>query len=232
MKKIFAFTLFFFWGTLSPVNAQNGHRPGGPLSGGGIDALITEYGDELNLTDEQKNDLIVLSLEKREAFRHRRMSHFRQRADHNRPARNMERDRNRRNPGDAPRRDRQREESPRPPTRKISDILNEEQITVLQSIQSEKIEKKYELRVRKNSVWITQAGIENDKAAKVLDILNRLAEDRKTVQLRRVEATGEWDREEAVEHLSGFRESREELKQILTAAEYEKLRKVLGPGRG
>jgi|GEM_PF-997087 len=238
MKKLIVFNLLFFVVTLSIVNAQNQH--GWSSSMPGIQQLIVEHGDELNLTDEQKSELIAISLERRNQFRS-----FRSRGMRSVDSRSALRESR---SGEAERFQKQRRElqldrPERSETRErgehrqrterssqnstksvnIGEVLNDDQMSTLETLLTARAERQHEFRTLRNRTLVDNAGIEGDKASDVLSLLNRISENHKNLAIQRLQVSGDSNFENIREVMSENRQLWNELRNNVTAAEYEKL---------
>jgi hypothetical protein len=218
MKILLAFMVLFFSGTISAAEAQqrgwSGTMPG-------VQQLIVEYGDELNLTDTQKAELIEKSIEQRE-----RLRGVRQRGNVRGERRGTGTIRQR----SPERRNTERGERSWSRADLIRDVLTEEQFVTLQTLRIEKAEKQHEYRTLRHQMMVQEAGISGNKAEEVLTLLNGISEHHKAVQVQRIQHPGEWDRNEAREAMNRVRDTHNEIKNLLTAAEYESLQRTMRSG--
>lgn len=222
MKKAFLLTICLLMGAISQLMAQPMNRAG--LNAPGIQNLITEYGDELNLTNEQKSDLIALQIEHRDQFRQDARANFRSGRD----GRRGPRDRGFRNTDSDFRQ--ARFDSRMEMRQKMLDILTEEQVDLLQSNMIEKAEKAHEFRTLRHQYIVEQAGIQGDKAKQVLNLLDSQSESRLELQKQWVVNPEELSRDMPADRFQQMRDTDGELRSILTVEEYESLRKNMGFG--
>jgi hypothetical protein len=224
MKTLLAFAVLFFWGTLSAAEAQqrgwNGTMPG-------IQQLVIEHGDELNLTDEQKTALVEKSIERRSEMRTQRTRGIRQR-NNIRGERRGESSRWQQQSPES--RDQERPYLSRDNSELLREILTEDQLATLQNIRIERAEKQHEFRTLRHQSLVESAGLESGKAEEVIRMLNSISEHQKMRQITYIENPDEWNRPAARESAQQLRDMHDEIKHLLTAAEYEKLQRTMRPG--
>ena len=225
MKKLLL-TLIFIVGFHTQTEAQNFQR-GWMGNYQGVQHLIIQHGDDLQLTDNQKKELAAISLEQRQGVqRNVRMERgergsmrgnrqMRQQNDDARIERRMEADR-------------QRSEFRADMQQEIQEILTDEQVQILHNVMDERAEKAHEYRVLRHEVMVEKAEISGGKADRVLSLMNQQSENRLSMEKSRIENPGAVDFENRQEHFRQMQEMREELKQILTAAEFENLQGYMG----
>ena len=225
MKKI-ALTILFIFIMNSGGFTQPGQQGGGWMAGG--QNFIVQYSDVLELSDEQKKELIAITLEQRTE---RRFAQQENRGDR-RPAVRGNRQNNRQGPGvrgSGLQRDNEtRFEYRAEMHNRIREVLTEEQLVKLEALREDRINSVTELRTLRHEVMIEKAGLEGEKATRVKELLDNHAKNRPV-------NTGDFSRESA----NQYREVRQEeftalhneLKQLLTAAEYENLQKYMSQGR-
>lgn len=228
MKKAILAAVLFLAGAFSQIMAQPMVRGGEDKPG--IQYLITEYGDELELTNAQKSDLIALQIEYRNQFR-----------PANRPMRrddrgNFRRDRNEGRRGAKEREFRNvnseamqtRAEARVEMRQEVLDILTDEQVDRLQSMMLEKEERAHEFRTFRHQYIVEHAGIEGEKAEQVLSLLNAQSENRLEQARQRLQNPDKLTRDLRINQFRQLRDADDELRSILTVDEYESLRKNLG----
>lgn len=219
MKTVITFIILFFWGSLASADAQfNQNRSAGAP---GVHHLIIQHGDQLNLTAEQKEQLIALQVERRSDLQRTTRRDARVRSD----VRSQ-----RRSPGQVQgtRGTRQyRSDRLAGYSESIYEILTDEQISELQSIRTENAEKQHELRTLRNQMLVERAELDGDKAAETLELLNQISEQRKQMQIKQIESPGERNIEAIRENMNEIRTIHETLKNRLTVAEYEALMPVM-----
>ncbi|MCG2588474.1 Spy/CpxP family protein refolding chaperone [Rhodohalobacter sulfatireducens] len=231
IKKAILLALFVLMSTLSQVVAQPMNRAG--LNAPGIQYLITEYGDELELTDDQKSELIALQLEhrnewradNREMFQNRRGDFRRGKRD----GRQGPRGQGFRNAD--PQFMQARTEARMEMRQEVMDILTGEQQNLLQSNMIEKAEKAHEFRTLRHQSMVDEAGIEGEKADQVLNLLNAQSANRLELDKQRVQNPTEVAQELWTDHFEKMRETNDQLQSILTVDEYQELRQHMGFGR-
>lgn len=207
----------------------------------GVQHIITEYGEQLNLTDEQKAEMAALSLGYRRGMQRMALQvdgrHWRgDRRSYGR-TRGVEprgEYRGRRDAGEARSRWERRDEGFQVFRRdslylKTHEVLDEEQSETLKKILTERAERQLGFRTLRHEQMIERAGLEREKAAQVKAILDRRSDSRHELALNRIQNPGEFDRDEAREAFREMWEVREELGEILTANEYRELQRVMNP---
>lgn len=221
IKKAILLVLFVWMSTLSQLLAQPINRAG--ANAPGIQYLITEYGDELELTKDQKSELIALQIEHRNQFR-----------PNNRPARRGDRGEFRRGSGNRNFNQNFREdrfEARMEMRQEVLDILTDEQVEILQTNMIERAVKAHEFRTLRHQYMVNEAGIEGDKADQVLNLLNAQSVNRLELEKQRIENPTEVDQELWADHFEKMRETNDQLQSILTVDEYQELRQNMGFGR-
>lgn len=230
IKKAVLLTVCIMMGAISQLMAQPMNRTG--LNAPGVQYLITEYGDELELTDEQKSQLIALQVEHRNEWRAERrdMSQGR-RGDFRR---------DRRDGQQGPRGEGFRNADPewmqaRADARsemrqEVLDILTDEQQNLLQTKMIEKAERAHEFRTFRHQYMVNEAGIEGDKAEEVLNLLNAQSANRLELEKQRIQNPTEVNQELRSNLLQQMRDTNGQLRSLLTVDEYESLRKNMGFG--
>ena len=223
MKTLITFIILFFWGSLASADAQfNQNRSTGAP---GVHHLIIQHGDQLNLTAEQKEQLIALQLERRSDLQRTTRRDARVRGD----VRTQ-----RRSTGQlqSTRGTRQyRSDRFAGYSESIYEILTDEQISELQTIRSQNAERQHELRTLRNQLLVERAELDADKAAETLELLNQISEQRKQMQVKRIENPDEKNIEAIRENLNEIRTIHDTLRNRLTVAEYEALMPVMRMGR-
>lgn len=189
----------------------------------GVQSLVVQYGDQLELTDEQISDLIALRSERMERFQDYRGSMRRgsrgNRGNMNRP--------NRPNagwgtgPGFAYFNDMQED---------ILEILTDEQASTLRDLMMERASRSHEFRTRIHDYAIRQSEIEGQKADQVSDMLNRMSTHRMQMAQQQIsnpdaDVSDLWN-----EHRDLMDETYDSLSELLTVSEFQSLRENLGMG--
>lgn len=220
MKEVLLLVLFILIGAVSQAIAQPMNRAG--LNAPGIQNLITEYGDELNLTDEQKSELIALQIEHRDRFRQDIRANFRRGRDGQRGARG----RGFRNADPEARQ--ARFDSRIEMRQEVLDILTDDQVELLQSKMIEEAEKAHEFRTFRHKYLVEEAGIQGDKAEQVLRLLDAQSESRLELDKQRILNPEEVDSAAIADRFQKIKDTDDEIRGLLTVDEYESLRKNLG----
>jgi hypothetical protein len=203
------------------VTAVDAQQMRGAASG--AEMFIIQYGDELNLTVDQKKELLLAALEQRSQMRETRNQRvqYRRGAAMNRSERAGQR-------AYRGERSERRAEIQRPATI-YQDILTEQQMERLAEIRTERAENRKEVQLLRNRVAVENTGIEDAKQARTVELLNRRTELMAGMQQQRtVRQRGERD-SEMRGVMQEIREVNEELKNLLSAAEYEKLQQTMAP---
>ncbi|TVR33609.1 MAG: hypothetical protein EA390_03850 [Balneolaceae bacterium] len=236
MKKLLALIVFITISMYTTVQAQ-GWASDVPA----IQKMILDFGDDLNLSEEQIADLLAVGMDRRSEVERRQMG---MRSDRQRgnwrdgQRENMDRRQGvqRQRAGEQgvrsgmvlnPERRAHSEEM----HQKVNEILTEEQAEKLHSLRVERMEKQHELRTIQNRRLAEQAGITGDKAEDVTSLLNRQSELRMEMQVLRLTPADGPDRDAMMELMEQIRNSNDEMKNLLTASEYEKLRSMMRPVR-
>lgn len=234
MRKVIILMIFIFGSVFTQALAQPMQQ--GRSQAPGIQHFIIEYGDQLNLTDEQKGELIALQVENRDQYQVR--------GDIQMPRRDRRQFREGRRGGrrDGNFREERREmrqeraEHRLKMRNEVLEILSEDQQEELQSILIDKTERAHEFRTFRNEYLVDEAGIEGDKADEVLDLLNAQSESRLEMAMKRFQNPEEMNREPFADRFQQMKDTNDQLRSILTVDEYESLRKNLGfenhPHRG
>lgn len=250
MKKVLILIILFVFGVFLNGNAQ----PASAWESGlpGIQQIITQYGDQLNLNDDQKAELVALIIDHRKDFQRQRIRTTRRgqhSIQHERSERLQQRDL--RNKGVSPDSLRQREVKPRRERsaetdrsvrnrssavsrtdmyQQIHEVLTDEQSEILTSILIERANSQHDFRTLRYEEMISRAEIEGDKSARVKEIFEMQSRIRTDLMIQRVQNPGEMTRENMQAAFRDIREGNRELMGILTAAEYMKLHRQISPG--
>jgi len=231
----------------------------------GIQQIMIQYGDQLNLTDDQKSELINLSIDQMQRQRVRpdrrqrpalRSQRHLERERGERPQRREHREREtdegeerigRNERGDREERGAWSERRPRDYRgergdrshssealrvgilQNVYEVLTDEQAETLKSKLAARAEMMHEYRALRNEKLIGRAGIEGDSATRVKEILDWQSEARTALGIHRIENPGEMDRERMQEAFQSMREGHREMREILSAAEFEKLQRLISP---
>lgn len=216
MKQPIVFILFFvlmFSGiSMTKAAAQS-------AANSGIPHMVVQYADELQLTDDQKTAFAKMSMnlqrQPRTAMRGSRQGVRRGDMRQNRQPQN---------------RGRRSIDVRESRTEQINDILTDEQIATLSRIRADQAESAHEFRTLRHSLLVERTELPEQKASQTLDVLNRQSELRLELALKNIGQTGTLSREERMEWVTESRKLQDDLKNLLTAAEYEKLQSQMGPG--
>lgn len=230
MKKLLALLVLIFAGSVTCVFAQNVQERGNQFQG--IQQMILEFGDELNLTDKQKADLFAIGREHRDRTERREVRGGQQRSDmqgNRRGSVNRQSGVQGRKRADRNDRMQERRGVATEMHQQIYDVLTEEQIEKLRALRTERIQKRHELRVLQNRAVVETSGIDSRKAEQVILLLNRQSVLRTEMQIQHVSMVSVPDMKERQNLMEQIRESNDEIKNLLTAAEYQKLRDTMRP---
>jgi len=230
IKKAVLFAVCVLMATISEMIAQPMNRSG--MNSPGIQYMITEYGDELELTDDQISELIALQIEHRNQFKmnNRQMMQNRKgdfRRGQNDGRRGM-RGRGFRNAD--PEWMQARNETRMEMRQQVMDILTDEQVEELQSILTVKAERAHEFRTLRHQYIVNEAGIESDKEEQVLSLLNAQSANRLELAKQRIQNPTKVDQDLWSGHLENMKETNDQLQSILTVDEYQELRENMGFG--
>lgn len=213
MKKIIStLAIFLFVATIS-MNAQ-------PRPGNGMHPLISQYGEELNLTNDQMKELAELNMEYRQEVRgsmqgRRGNRGFRE---------NRRNNRNNRSNGWI--------EAREDYHAKVMDILTDDQKELLRNAMIDRAESAHQFRMVQHEVIADEAGLEGEKREQVLNLMNEHSRQILEARLEIIDTPGFG--QFRGEGLDSRNELQNELKELLTAEEYETLRDVMGtqqPGK-
>lgn len=248
MKSILTLILIFFWGSLTSLNAQQLYRA---ASAPGVQNFIIQYGDLLELTDQQKAELLTLQADRRATMRSDRqrgsMTGRQGRVgQQQRSVRGQQRSvwgqqrsvwgQQRGNMPSVSERGALQNRSVQFELRRdnlgaIRTILSDEQISKLQDLRAERIESRHELRMLSNKTIVESAISDSEKAGEVIGLLNRISEIQKENQVLRFGYDDEIDRDKMLENVAKIRSIQDELQNKITVAEYRSLRPVMSMGR-
>ncbi|MDZ7720144.1 MAG: Spy/CpxP family protein refolding chaperone [Balneolaceae bacterium] len=231
IKKAILLTVCLMMGALSQVLAQPMNRAG--LNAPGIQYIITQHGDDLQLSDDQKNELIALQIEHRNEFRSQNRPMMQNRKSDFRRGRNN----GRRGPGDRgfsnanPQFMQARFDARMQMRQDVLDILSDEQVEQLTTIMTEQAERAHEFRTFRHEYIIEEAGIEGEKADQVLSLLNAQSAGRLDMAKQRIQNPTEVNQDLWSSHFERMRETNDQLQNILTVNEYQELRQNMGFGK-
>jgi hypothetical protein len=249
MKNALILTILLLFGIQAKGLAQPGIGWGDGLPG--VQQIIAQYGDQLNLTDSQKSELAALHIDRRMDLQRQRMRSDRQNHSVRSGRHDMRGDRQRlRNSmnqsGDEAQNEMEEKDEEDLDTGKsvrtrsasftrsdlyqqIHEILTDEQSAELRSILTERANSQHEFRVLRFEEMISRAGMEGDKADQVKEIFVNQSRIRTNLIIDQIQNPGEMERENMQEAFRNMREGHRELMNILTAAEYEKLYQEISP---
>lgn len=228
MKKLFVVILFLFVLKTDGI-AQQGQWSGQLMPG--VHHFIIQHGEDLQLTGDQKKEILAISLERRGE---RQMRQRPDRRDRRQAFRGQRQYSQR---GNTARGQRfagawsGRQETRFGMQNQIREILTADQVEKLEGIIAERASRMDEIRTLRHDVMIEKAGIEGEKAVQVKSIMDRHAENRPEWNIDDAESTREAMiafRNERWKHMESLHT---ELKEILTAAEYENLQSYMMQGR-
>lgn len=194
MKKIFILIIAFIFGISLQMAAQPALMSGGEMPG--IQQIITMYGEELNLTDDQKETLIGVSLDQRREMQRIRMRPEGRLRSDRRGNRNVgrgsgegrelrESDENEQTEYQRDRNNRNRSEMIRQVDtyQKVYDVLDEEQTERLQSLLTEHINNQHAYRTLRYRKIVDRAGIGVDQAEQIRDIFEKQSQNRADLRI-------------------------------------------------
>ena len=230
IKKAILLSVCIMMGAISQLLAQPMDRAG--LNSPGIQYLITEYGDELELTDEQKGQLIAPQVEHRNKWRAEGREMFQgRRGDFRRDRRNGRRGPNGQGFINAdPEFMQVRAQAGSEMRQEILNVLTDQQENLLQTNLVEKAERAHEFRTFRHQYMVNDAGIDGNKAEQVLTLLNEQSTNRLELDKQRIQNPSEVNQELRGNLLQQMRDTDDQLRSLLTVDEYESLCKNMGFG--
>lgn len=230
MKKAILLLVFLFTSAVSQVLSQPMNRPG--MNTPGVQQLIIQYGDELQLTDDQKDQLLALQIEHRKQFQDYRGPANRNSRGKFRDNRSGNRQGSMRGQGFNNPEWRGRNWEARLEMRnEVLELLTEDQQQLLHEKMIERAERAHEFRTFRHEYIINEAGIEGEKADQVLALLNAQSANRLEMAKQRITNPEEMNRDLWADHFQQMKETDVELRTILTVDEYESLRQHIGFGK-
>jgi len=212
MKTIISTLVIFLMAAAISLNAQPRFGNGSGNGMNGIHPFIAQHGTDLNLTDDQMKDIAELNLEYRQEFRANRQGYR-----GNRGARRANRST-------------EWSDARAEYHSKIMDILSDDQKQILRSTMRERVENTHQFRMIQHEVILDEAGIEGDKRQQVLTLMNDHSMQMMESRLENLETPGNFGRYR-YEGVESRTELHNQLKELLTAAEYQNLREVMGTPR-
>lgn len=187
-------------------------------SGNGIHSMVSQYGEELNLTDDQMKEIAELNLEYREEVRENLEGRR-----GNRGQRGNKRDDRRNNWDDG------RVEARAEYHAEVMDILTANQKTILRDAITKRAENTHQFRMVQHEVYADAAGLEGEKRQNVLNLMNEHSREVMETRLENIE-TADFGLNRAY-RLESRVELQTELEELLTVSEYQTLQDVMGVRR-
>lgn len=231
MKKAILLLVFLFASAVSQVLSQPMNRPG--MNTPGVQQLIIQYGDELQLTDDQKNQLLALQIEHRKQFQDYRGPANRNNRGKFRDNRSGNRRGSMRGQGfNNPEWRGSNWEARLEMRNEVLNILTEDQQEFLQAKVIEQAERAHEFRTFRHEYIVNEAGIEGDKAKQVLALLNAQSESHLDMAKQRFMNPDQVSQDLFANRFQQMRDTDDELRNILTVDEYDNLRQNMGFGYG
>lgn len=229
MKKAVLFIFIMFIAAISQTMAQPGNRMG--FNTPGVQQLLIQYDDELQLTDAQKNELIALQVEHRQQFRAFNRPMMRGNRGNFRGGRNGNwQGRCFRTPGQGFRG--QGIDARLEMRQDVLDVLTDAQVEQLQELMIERAEKAHEFRTFRHEYIVNKAGLEGEKAGQLISLLNSNSTDLLQMARERIMNPGEINQDLWASHFQKMNDTDDELRNILTVEEYDNLRQYIGFGFG
>jgi hypothetical protein len=211
MKSIISTLVIFL--TVAAMSLQAQTRPGN-----GIQPFLSQYAEELNLTNDQMKELAELNMEYRQELR----GNIQGRRG-NRGQRGTARGTRRANWND------EWVEARSEYHTKVMDILNEDQVSTLKGIVQDRAENAHQFRMAQHEVYADAAGLEGEKRQDVINLMNDHSRVVMETRINNIETPGfglnRADRFESRLELQN------DLKELLTVSEYQKLQDVMGTRR-
>ena len=187
------------------IQAQNMQNRG--MMTPGVQQIVTMYGDQINITDEQLANIIERQLQLRNTMQGARVQN------------------NRANRGQQQQRPvRQGENLRGQHTRTIlNSVLSDSQMNQLKELMAEKAEFTHRYTTVRHQKIVELAEIEGEKRDAVLEVMNSHADQRHQLQLRMIENPNSVNADERQQLMERMQSDRDELKSLLTVEEYENL---------
>ena len=187
------------------IQAQNMQNRG--IMTPGVQQIVTMYGDQINITDEQLANIIERQLQLRNTMQGARVQN------------------NRANRGQQQQRPvRQGENLRGQHTRTIlNSVLSDSQMNQLKELMAEKAEFTHRYTTVRHQKIVELAEIEGEKREAVLEVMNSHADQRHQLQLRMIENPNSVNADERQQLMERMQSDRDELKSLLTVEEYENL---------
>jgi hypothetical protein len=204
MKKL-GFLLIVLGFCAVSIQAQNMQNRG--TMNPGIQQIVTMYGDQINITDEQLASIIERQLQFRNTMRAARVQN------------------NRANRGQQQQRPvRQGENLRGQHTNTIlTSVLSDSQMDQLKELMKEKADFSHRYTTVRHQKIVELAELEGEKRDAVLEVMNSHADQRHQLQLKMIESPNSVTADERQQLMDRMQSDRDELKSILTVEEYENL---------
>src|SRR6056297_2087708 len=204
MKKLGILLIMLSFSTVT-IQAQNMQNRG--MMTPGVQQIVTMYGDQINITDEQLANIIERQLQLRNTMQGARVQN------------------NRANRGQQQQRPvRQGENLRGQHTRTIlNSVLSDSQMDQLKELMAEKAEFTHRYTTVRHQKIVELAEIEGEKRDAVLEVMNSHADQRHQLQLRMIENPNSVNADERQQLMDRMQSDRDELKSLLTVEEYENL---------
>ena len=203
MKKLGILLIMLSFSAVT-IQAQNMQNRG--IMTPGVQQIVTMYGDQINITDEQLANIIERQLQFRNTMRAARVQN------------------NRANRGQQQRPVRQGENLRGQHTRTIlNSVLSDSQMDQLKELMAEKAEFTHRYTTVRHQKIVELAEIEGEKRDAVLEVMNSHADQRHQLLLRMIENPNSVNADERQQLMERMQSDRDELKSLLTVEEYENL---------
>jgi len=204
MKKLGILLIMLSFSAVT-IQAQNMQNRG--MMTPGVQQIVTMYGDQINITDEQLANIIERQLQLRNTMQGARVQN------------------NRANRGQQQQRPvRQGENLRGQHTRTIlNSVLSDSQMNQLKELMAEKAEFTHRYTTVRHQKIVELAEIEGEKRDAVLEVMNSHADQRHQLQLRMIENPNSVNADERQQLMERMQSDRDELKSLLTVEEYENL---------
>lgn len=203
MKKLGILLIILCFSTVG-IQAQNMQNRG--VMTPGIQQIVTMYGDEIDITDEQLAGITEKQLQFRETMRSARMRN------------------NRANRSQQQRQVRQGENVRGQHTNTIlKSVLSDSQMNQLKELMKEKADFSHRYTTVRHQKIVELAELEGEKRDAVLEVMNSHADQRHQLQLKMIENPNSVNADERQQLMDKMQSDRDELKSILTVEEYENL---------
>ena len=204
MKKLGILLIMLSFSAVT-IQAQNMQNRG--MMTPGVQQIVTMYGDQINITDEQLANIIERQLQLRNTMQGARVQN------------------NRANRGQQQQRPvRQGENLRGQHTRTIlNSVLSDSQMNQLKELMAEKAEFTHRYTTVRHQKIVELAEIEGEKRDAVLEVMNSHADQRHQLQLRMIENPNSVNADERQQLMERMQSDRDELKSMLTVEEYENL---------